>query len=322
MKAAPGAVSLVVFTFFAAACGSAPTPAAPRPTTSSLPVPPPSVEAAVRACVLVSACSSPEDPLREPAACVSRFLAHKDHDPSVTCLVRARTCRDVESCLGRERVPDDARRACDARPGAIVFCDGDRLVSCENERTKVTSCTELRASCRELRVAGGIVARGCYSPALCPDDAPAQRCEAGIFTVSCQQGLVERSRCPAGTKCVEGPGQNGEVEATCTPLGARPCLPEAIDRCDGGKLVSCVAAASHRGVAVETDCAAAGLTCQTLGREGACVAADFCEPAPARCEGGALRFCAAGMPVRAHCERYGLGPCRTEGGAAQCAAPR
>jgi hypothetical protein len=297
-----------------------PPAAPPRPSP-----PPPALEARVRACVFAASCARPTDAaaLRDPTTCVTRALALSEHVPALRCLESARSCADVDACLGRGRDPEEAKRSCDAHPGALVFCDGNRLVSCEGDRPRLTYCAELRGTCSELRVSNGIVVRGCASNALCDGNAPPQRCDGEAAIVTCQQGLAERARCPVGTRCREESSGGGEVEARCVPVGTRPCVPGAIDRCEGTKLVSCLVGEDGRGTRVETDCAASGLRCGSMGQDAACIAGDHCQPGAAKCEGGVLRFCAAGIPVNAHCDRYGLGACRAStNGAAACATER
>lgn len=129
---------------------------------------------------------------------------------------------------------------------------------------------------------------------------------------------ADRTPCPTGSRCVEMRQRDGEVEATCE---RRPCVPGR-GRCNGTRLESCVVGEDGRGGLVETDCAAAGLTCLGSGTSASCVAGSTCAHGPARCEGTALRVCAAGVSVLARCEKWGLGPCRLrEGGTASCAPP-
>ncbi len=306
----------------AAACAPA-TPVAEVPPRRASPplVAPPALEAPVRACLWLLACD-------EAAASDGSFLsrcvdeaASRGADGETECLSRARSCSDVLACVGREAT-DAARRLCDARPGGIVFCDDNRLVSCDGERPRMTSCGELRGTCREQRIASGIVVRGCASPHLCGDAAATRRCDGISKLVSCQDGIAELARCPRGTRCTEAMSAPGEQGASCVPIGTRPCAPGRA-RCVGDVRVSCLSV-QGRHVVGETDCAAAQMSClDVLGDGASCAAGDACAGGPATCDGAALRFCASGLPVRADCRRYGLGACRPgkAGAFATCGPP-
>src|SRR5690349_15797489 len=101
------AMALPIFAF---ACGASdpPPPAPPRPLPA--PVAPPSLEAPVRTCIKLASCAGKE--ALDLSACVSNVIARASFDPNLNCVQNARTCAEVERCLGREPVVD-AKRACE-----------------------------------------------------------------------------------------------------------------------------------------------------------------------------------------------------------------
>jgi hypothetical protein len=323
MTAASSPRLAFVFVLFAASVLScagaqtAPSRTEPPPPARATPAarPPPVLEAAVRACALVTSCAHPRDPseLREPPACVDRLLSV--HTARSACLGVARSCADVDACLARPHPGAEAARLCAERRGVDEFCAGGSVVTCEGE-PGILRCSP-GDRCRETTLASGIVVRGCA--AECPSlaRAPASRCVSDAI-VSCSPGMpAERLACPTGSRCVEERRSDGDVAAVCE---RRPCVPGR-GRCVGSRLETCVLGEDGRGGLVESDCAASGLVCSSTGTRAACSAADDCSRAPARCEGEALRFCAAGASVLVHCERWGLGPCHEDGGVASCTPP-
>lgn len=335
---------------FVVACGASPSPSQ-APSGKALAAQgsgaraPLVLEARVNSCALLSSCSRSTDPTwtRDVGGCVARGLALGMNDAVLACVDAARTCTDVDACLGREHEAE-ARPLCDARAAAadasgnavpLVFCDANRVVSCEEGHPQMTACAEVGGTCREFKIASGVIIRGCHAPQLCGPDAPASRCDAQGRVVTCQQGLGERTRCPIGMRCADFRTPDGEPDARCLPLsekGSAPCVPGTPGRCDGEVAVRCVAGEDGRGSWMVTDCAASALACRELIGAGSptkdvtCMVpggdADAwsaaCVPGPARCERGAVRLCAGGIPVRLHCETLGLGPCQYEAGAASC----
>ncbi len=285
-------------------------------------------------CAKIASCSNAHDTprLRDPGTCIDWWVARvrSDTDPVQKCLASAKGCAEIATCA--RGAAGDARAAsyCAAHPGVMTACDGDAFVSCSGTDGAVSTrldCGAASARCEERKIAGGLVARGCFSPALCPDGAPEERCDGqGAAIVSCHDGLVERTICPTGTVCRPHKEAGGENGATCEPTGEHlHCAEVGARYCAGDRLVECVVH-GHYGDARVSDCGALGLRCAGSGARAACVIrkALECEPAPARCDGEDLAFCAAGRRVKVGCRGLGLGPCDADaqGPAAACAPPK
>jgi len=274
-------------------------------------------------CARVASCAHAHDPprLRDPSACVDWWIARvrAREDRVHVCLGAAKSCSDVGACV---RDKPDARAAvfCGAHKGVMTACDGPRLVSCaEDDDSESTSvdCGSLGGACEERRAAGGLVVRGCFSPKMCPQGAPDERCE-GNAVVACRDGAAERTACGPATKCDEHVEANGERGATCEPVsGHAHCAQLGQRFCRDDLFVECIVH-GHYGDARVTDCKGLGLRCAPSG----CVVAKAsdCQPGPPRCDGEALAFCAAGHMVKVSCKTLGLGACDpdAQGPAASC----
>lgn len=301
----------------AVACHGGEPPAAPAAANR--------LDRAARACAMIASCAHPHDPPRdrEPGACVDAWLARPPADvvPLETCLTAAVGCAQVDGCA-RGRRDDVATAYCRAHAGARAGCEGNHLVTCSEDdpaESTSTDCAAFGATCGDAKQSGGLVARACVSPALCPAGAPEVRCEGGSAFVSCHEGAVQRTACAAPAVCEERRGADGAVTAVCEPPKHRHCDAVGKRWCESGRLAACEPH-GPLGEAVFTDCAAAGLVCDetrdahgVLGNTAACVApgAHACEAArsPTRCDGDALAFCAAGRQFRLPCRDLGFSAC-------------
>jgi hypothetical protein len=310
----------------AAACHSGAPPAGPTPAAADR------LDRAARVCAMIASCAHPHDPPRErePAACVEAWLARApaEAEPLETCLAAAVGCAQVDACA-RGRRDALATAYCRAHAGARTACEGARLVTCSEDdpgESTSTDCAAFGALCGDSKQSGGLLARACLSPALCPQGAPEVRCDGPAnAVVSCHEGAVERTACPAPARCEEHRAADGAVSAVCEPPGHRHC--EAVGKrwCEQGKLAACEPHGPF-GEAVVTDCAALGLVCDERppSEAAACVApgAHACDKTPPRCEGDALAFCAAGRRFRMTCRDLGFSACDPDahGVEAACAA--
>ncbi len=299
-----------------AACGGQEPPAKPPPAVVT-PSDPQWLPAVAAACAKIASCTHAHEAprLRDPGACVDWWIAHtdpKEPAPLQKCLADAKTCDQVNACM---HGGGDARAVafCAQRPGVVSGCDGDRFISCgddDAQESRVVDCAAMGASCREMKAAGGLVLRGCYSPQKCPPGAPEARCD-GDAVLSCRDGAMERVACRPGTKCEERRDESGEAVASCVLPGSRRCDLLGARRCENDRLVECERPGSLGKVRV-SDCAGMGLHCLGTGpRAGCYVPANVeCdkELLP-RCDGGKLVFCAAGRVTKVSCASLGLGPC-------------
>lgn len=295
----------------AAACHAGAPPAEPAAATADR------LDRAARACAMITSCAHPHDPPRErdPGACVEGWLARAapEVEPLETCLAAAVGCGQVDACArGKHDAP--ATAYCKAHAGARTACEGNRLVTCsEDDPGESTSvdCAAFGGACGDSKQAGGLVARACLSPALCPQGAPEVRCDAAAnAVVSCHEGAVERTACAAPARCEEHRAADGAVSVVCERPGHRHCDAVGKRWCEQGKLAACEPHGPF-GEAVVTDCAALGLVCDERGDAAACVApgAHACDKTPPRCEGDALTFCAAGRRFRMTCKDLGFSAC-------------
>jgi len=276
-------------------------------------VPAPSIMPVASACARVVSCSHAHDPprLQNPSVCVDWWVSHgSDPEGDVACLTAATDCAGVERCL---HGAGDARAAayCAAHPGTLTACDGSDRIACGDDdvaESTRTDCAAIGATCAQVSAGGGLVSSACVSQKLCPPEVTRARCDGPGAVLSCRDGAVERVPCTDGTHCLEHAHGDGTEFAMCEGDGHVAC--DAVGtRCEGDRLVACEAH-GHYSHSRETDCAAVGLTCSKGSAGAACVArAAQCASGPARCEGDALAFCAAGRPVKVSCPRLGFGSC-------------
>lgn len=216
---------------------------------------------------------------------------------------------------------------CSQRAGVVAGCEGERLVSCSGDdahESTVIDCAAMGASCREVKAAGGLALRACWSESRCPSGAPEARCDGPGAVLSCRDGAVDRVTCKPGTECVEGRGEGGETTASCRLPRAGRCDTRGARYCEQGRLVACERGGDG-GAARITDCAGFGLGCAGVGpRAGCSVPANVeCErELLPRCDGDALVYCVAGRLAKVSCAELGLGPCHpsAKGPIAGCTA--
>lgn len=312
---------VVVLLVALGACAAKETPPGPPPPRVG--APDPSLLAPMaRTCARLAACAHGHDNpvLRDPGACVEHWLSEgAERAPLYRCLSEASSCERVRACLSGA---GDARAAefCERRAGAVSGCDGDRLVSCGDDdilESTVVDCAAMGASCREVRAAGGLVLRACFSPSACPPGAPAARCDGPTTVLTCADGAVDRVTCPVGTRCEEHRDETGEATATCQLPGQRRCDALGSRRCDGDRLVECQRSGASGRLRV-TDCASLGLLCAATGPRAGCYVPSRVEcdkEMLPRCEGGGAEvvFCAAGRVARIACTAIGMGRCEPAG---------
>ena len=206
------------------------------------------------------------------------------------------------------------RRTAAPTPGLARAATANRLVTCTeddpNESTS-TDCAAFGATCGDSKQAGGLLARACLSPALCPAGAP--RCAATASMPSSAAATARSSarrarraraaRSTAASTARPRPSARPPVHRHCDVVGKRWC--------EQDRLVSCQPH-GPLGEAAVTDCAASGLACDDhLEGGAACVVPGprACDHAPTRCDGDALAFCAAGRRVRVSCRDLGFSAC-------------
>ena len=314
-------------TLLVLACGGQ-EPRALPPAPPAPPADPPALAILAQACARASACTQGrESPFRDPGGCVDWWLTDSDpKEPLRKCLSEARGCDQVSTCM---RGAGDARAAafCAARPGVVSGCDGDRLVSCGEDDTHASSvvdCAAVGAACREVKAAGGLVVRACWSPQKCPAGAPELRCDGASAVLSCRDGAVERTPCQPGTTCEERRDEGGEAVASCELPNRRRCGLKGARHCEDDRLVEC-GRPGHESEARVTDCVGFGLRCAGLGPRAGCTVPTRVEcdkELLPRCDGGAVVFCAAGRIAKVGCSSIGLGTCdpAARGSIAACSA--
>lgn len=327
-----GAVILAFVGCVIAACGGQEPPAKP-PAPPAPPKDPPALTVIAQACARVTACTHAHDAakFRDPSACVDWWLSESDPktpDPLRKCLGDASTCDQVLACM---HGGGDARAAafCSQRPGVVSGCDGDRLVSCGEDdahESSVVDCAAMGASCREVKSAGGLIVRACWSPQKCPAGAPDARCDGPGVVLSCRDGAFERVACRAGTTCEERRDEAGDATASCELPGRRRCDARGARHCEDDRLVECVTSPTSSGKAKVTDCVGFGLRCAGVGPRAGCYVPTNVEcdkEMLPKCEGGSVVFCAAGRVAKVSCGAIGLGTCdpSAKGPMAAC-APR
>ena len=279
----------------------------------------------VRSCARVASCAHPHDAPRfgDATACADWWLTHLpgERDALHACLLAAKSCDAVDACTHEH---GDARAIafCDAHHGLISGCDANRLVTCSGDdigESTALDCTTLSAKCGETSMPGGLVVRGCFSPSLCPSNAPPERCENTQAMLSCHDGAAERFPCREGTRCEEHVEADGDRAASCEPIIHARCEVPGARACSGDRLIVCEPS-GHFGDVRTTDCGSLGMRCAGQGANAGCVRPHpDCDPGPARCDGEAITFCAAGTRARVSCASIGLGPCDPDGHGAQAA---
>jgi hypothetical protein len=297
-------------------------PDAGAPSTTPAHVTPPALDDVEHMCALLTGC----DRLPLPAGlvphdfvgCVRTLYEELTSPSAVTfsltlkeCGLRSSSCGELGKCALRGAKPD----ICAGRgKGAPVdMCDGDgRAITCVNERVAgVRDCPRGGEQC--------VVREGKAQCALggCEKEGPAACSASGTRILECKKGKLVSLDCGAfGLRCVssaDGP--------RCAPQ--TPGCGEKSARCEGGTAVGC-----WHGHEVRVDCGSAGLACAGGGNAiGACVTVNLgaskpasqCDPAaPAKCDGGNLKWCAWGTPRSYLCKSMGLSRCVADANGARC----
>lgn len=320
MRSALGGVvaSLTLLGAVLLACGGS-EPVAKAPAAAAPRKDPASLAQVAEACARIASCTHAHDTprLRDPSACIDWWFAHGDSqspEPIHKCLAQATTCDAINACM---HGAGDARAAefCAKRPGVVSGCDGDRLVSCgddDAQESTVTDCTAIGATCKELKAAGGLVIRSCFSPQKCPANAPEARCDGPGAVVSCHDGAIERAACRPGTTCEEHRDEaSGDTTASCSLPGRRRCDMLGARHCEGDRLIEC-SGQDHIGKIRVSDCGGFGLRCNGTGPRAGCYVGNDVEcdkEMLPKCEDGAIVFCAAGRLTKIPCQKLGMGRC-------------
>ena len=236
------------------------------------------LELTARICAKVTSCAHPHDAPRDrdPAACFDASMAHpvQESDPLEACILAARGCAAVDACA-RDRADAPTASYCRSHPGTRTGCDGNHFITCSPDdpaESTAVDCSAFGATCGDLPPAGGLMARGCISPRLCPPGAPEVHCDGALAVVTCRDGATGRTACPAAARCEEHKGNDGAVSAVC----------ESPD---------------HRDEHAEPGVSRAASGPRT------------CEHASPQCDGDTLTFCAAGRRFHVSCPQIGLGAC-------------
>lgn len=301
-----------IFVVFVAACGGSEKPIVVPPKPARL-APPPGFAQITNMCAKITSCARPYDApeFRDPSACVDHLLLRGSADPKTACFAKAKSCKDISQCVHGD-TDAGAGAFCGSHPGVLSACDGARFVTCADpaEDSSVVDCAKLGGTCSENRLEGGLVVRGCVSPGMCPAGAPETRCDGERAVIACRDGLVDKTACKPGTRCMAHHDPDGDSVAMCAPTDEGRCDAEGSGECRGDKLVECVAE-GHYGRVRTSDCKSHGLACEAREGKAACVAASpsECVPFPARCNAGKLEYCAAGVVAKVSCESVGMGPC-------------
>ncbi len=264
-------------------------------------------------CARVVACADSHDAsqFRDPSTCVDWWLVNaNDERPLADCVMHATTCSAIHACT-HARQDEGATAYCSAHPAMFSACDGTRFISCEGDdgrESTLVDCATLGGTCGQINN-GGLVVRGCVSSRACPALAPERRCENGAL-VSCDNGIAERSLCTTGTRCVPGTDENGAPTASCEATGAVKCTSTSMAKCEDDVAVACVVNGRYPGLH-RTNCADYGLTCAMRGTRTSCVSreATCAVGSPARCDGDAIVFCAAGHETHVSCKEMGFASC-------------
>lgn len=279
--------------------------------------PPPADSDVVRACIMFYACGGPTGLFTPSPNTVSGCIAltlgtasvieggatmintgFLETEP-VACLAAATDCAGVDACMFGDST------GCASSPSS-AFCVQNHAVHCNGLGPFSDDCSApglLRdgsATC--LSTVDGNVA--CAFGRCDPTTTPA--CD-GMVTEQCNNGLLNRWTCPAGTTCGGG-GQIG-----CTGSGA-PC---SADQCDGATLAICLNGGELR------------IDCRTLPIPSICTvtsSAVTCTPSPElacdpmefidTCDGTTLHYC-DGDRRAFDCATLGLG-CGSSGGTTSC----
>jgi hypothetical protein len=284
------------------------------------------VDHLARTCARIASCARPHDPprFRDPSACVEDALGHElKSSAAAGCLSVADSCASVAACF---HPVGDARAAafCLAHAGTKTDCDGDTLITCTTDdprQSTLTPCSPLGARCGESYSAGGLVAHGCLTPAVCPANVTRVRCDGDTAMAACHDEILERVACQPGETCHPHVDADGEEAATCERAGEVACATIGQRRCRGTVLVDCVPH-GHHAAEVSVDCAALGLRCGGAEGRAACVASGAsCVAAAPTCDRESVLFCAAGRLERVACSEIGLGPCAPGDGLCAAGTP-
>jgi hypothetical protein len=292
---------------------------------------PPAIDDIEQVCVLLMSCPDlPIPPSMVPtdfASCVRGLAGQLSSPAGVSssllireCGLRANSCAELRTCALRGA----NRTACAGRgkDSAVGYCDIDgRALSCLHE--KIAGVRDCPRGGEQCSVREGQAA---CSLGPCPKEiaegAPPVCSASGTRILQCEHGVLNSLDCDAfGLICSTSPGAaGGPPAAKCAPP-TTPCTGTAT-RCDADVAVSC-----YNGHEVRVECGAAGMTCATTEAAnrtvGACVPAAptgaACDAAaPARCDGGSIKYCAAGTPRSFLCKTLGFNRCVGGASGAHC----
>jgi hypothetical protein len=245
---------------------------------AGLPTPGDRIDLAARICAKITSCAHAHDAPRDrdPAACVDASMARpfRQADPFDACVLAAQGCAGVDACA-RDRADAPTTAYCRSHAGTRTGCDGSHFVTCSPDdpaESSAVDCGAFGATCGDLPQAGGLMARGCIYPGLCPSGGPEMHCDGALAVVTCRDGATERTACAGAARCEEHKGSDGAVSAVCESPG-------------------------HRDEHAE------------LGAARVAPGPRACEHAAPKCEGDTLTFCAAGRRFHLSCPELRLGAC-------------
>jgi hypothetical protein len=257
---------------------------------------------AIQACVWLTGCFpyKPSQNTLQLSDCVSRNWTTLQ--PFDACAATAKSCADVESCLGYGYA-----NATDC-PSQGAFCNGTRAATCSGKGTgAVRRCDVYNGTCKPFN--GNSIA-GCEVVPSCSDAEGTLHCNQNAL-YDCAGGVGYGQQCGASAQCRES-AQGGD----CYPNSLPSCSPDGT-RCDGNVYVDCLAS-----VELRSDCSAIGLSCEvepdTTGIPTAyclapgCSLVDYigcqesCDP-----DGTTAHICVGGAQIGIACTDFGMKSCQS-----------
>jgi len=221
----------------------------------------------------------------------SQGAAHDFWEESLDCVVAARDCEGVLTCIGIE-----ASEACDPEEYAEHCEDGRYRTTCV--RLADGEGRVAREDCRWAISSGPSCIEGETGGAACG----VSRCEedeascAGDVATSCSGGVLHRDDC---SNLVDGRCWMTPYEKPMCVQSTAPCTS---DRCDGETSIRCLWGIEM----IRFECAELpGLICvEQEGESGCRHPGEVCEDREGRCVGSAAEVCLAGRWYRHECSDF------------------
>lgn len=282
---------------------------------------PPSLDDAEAFCALALACKDvpmyPPEP--EFQKCVKTIMAQLSGPDALTASLSIRECGlSATSCT--------KLRQCALKGAAATACDGVALESdtpigkCDMDARAITCWRGKVLGVRNCGLADELcVAKGgkadCALVGACPANAKADWTCAGNRMVKCQDNKFLSIDCSVlNLTCVSADGK-----AACAPAKTPACKAGAnTSSCKGTDALACV-----NGKELKVDCGQQGMGCHDPTKAadertvGLCEMPaptekkDACDPAKfeSKCEGSAIKYCAAGTIRSYQCKSIGASKC-------------